>query len=481
MDRKIILIILTLIAVFISYGASYAGLPPGFEVFFNYAVDRDPVDLESGLADLIREAESEIKASLYCLTSAAIIQAFLEASEKIGPTGIRIIVDSEHSDNEALTPLYEAGISIIDNSCPPGSYPGGIMHNKFVVTDSRHIWTGSYNTTYNGAYLNSNNSVLVDDVDLASEYESEFDQMWGTVPEGCTGSKFGTAKDAHENNEFLIGETRVEAYFGPPDALHSAFLEAIENAEKSIHFCIYYFTDFEMAQAIAEAARSGIEVKGVMDDAGATDFGTQFNYLDHFDEVEMRNYKQDVCPHARTLHHKFMVIDQGMPELDPIVITGSANWTSNGQNHNDENVLFIYSKEFADVYYEEFVRCFHGTNEEEEPLTTLYLNQSSYSGGDEFRLSVKVQNTCDFLALDLYVLLDCGLDTFWYWPGWETEPDWLSYDIEGNGGKYEKTILEFNMPSKLSPAGPFHFHAGIFSQGTVEPLGPFFSIPFYLE
>ena len=37
-----------------------------------------------------------------------------------------------------------------------------MMHNKFIVVDGRYVWTGSLNTTDNGAYKNNNNAIWID-------------------------------------------------------------------------------------------------------------------------------------------------------------------------------------------------------------------------------------------------------------------------------------------------------------------------------
>jgi phosphatidylserine/phosphatidylglycerophosphate/cardiolipin synthase-like enzyme len=58
------------------------------------------------------------------------------------------------------------------------------------------------------------------------------------------------------------------------------------------------------------------------------------------------------------IHAKFMLIDPLTP--DPIVITGSANWSDESVNDNDENMVVIRGDtRVADIYLTEFMRLFN--------------------------------------------------------------------------------------------------------------------------
>ena len=62
------------------------------------------------------------------------------------------------------------------------------------------------------------------------------------------------------------------------------------------------------------------------------------------------------------MHNKFMVIDgQSTNQLDPIVWTGSCNWTDQNINTDANNVLFIQDASLAKVYTIEFNEMFGST------------------------------------------------------------------------------------------------------------------------
>ena len=57
------------------------------------------------------------------------------------------------------------------------------------------------------------------------------------------------------------------------------------------------------------------------------------------------------------IHDKFMLVDPLGD--DPIVVTGSANFSGPSQHANDENMLVIRgNKRVADIYFGEFMRIF---------------------------------------------------------------------------------------------------------------------------
>jgi len=61
-----------------------------------------------------------------------------------------------------------------------------------------------------------------------------------------------------------------------------------------------------------------------------------------------------------------MIIDQYAPISDPMVFTGSHNWSAAADNDNDENTLIVHDATLANVYYQQFVHRF------EENLGVLF-------------------------------------------------------------------------------------------------------------
>lgn len=60
----------------------------------------------------------------------------------------------------------------------------------------------------------------------------------------------------------------------------------------------------------------------------------------------------------KSLHHKYAIIDHSNPESDPIVITGSHNWSGAAETTNDENTLIIHDATVANLFYQEFMALY---------------------------------------------------------------------------------------------------------------------------
>lgn len=51
-----------------------------------------------------------------------------------------------------------------------------------------------------------------------------------------------------------------------------------------------------------------------------------------------------------------MLVDANAPGLDPLVLTGSHNWTNSAQTRNDENTVVVHNASIANQYYQEWVK-----------------------------------------------------------------------------------------------------------------------------
>jgi len=57
---------------------------------------------------------------------------------------------------------------------------------------------------------------------------------------------------------------------------------------------------------------------------------------------------------ANQFHHKYAIIDANNISADPIVLTGSHNWSANAENNSDENTMIIHDHTIANIYLQEF-------------------------------------------------------------------------------------------------------------------------------
>ncbi len=132
----------------------------------------------------------------------------------------------------------------------------------------------------------------------------------------------------------------IAVYFSPSPEPEKAIIRTLQNAQQFVHASLYQLTDPEIAQALTELARRGIELKILLDDEPSK--GSKGCLLLSAG-IPVKQYAD-----AGIMHHKFAVVD------GTLVITGSYNWTTAAQTRNEENLLVIQSPELAQAFEREF-------------------------------------------------------------------------------------------------------------------------------
>jgi phosphatidylserine/phosphatidylglycerophosphate/cardiolipin synthase-like enzyme len=146
----------------------------------------------------------------------------------------------------------------------------------------------------------------------------------------------------------LIDSNSIRIHFCPEDRCGDAVVSAIKSAKKSTYVAMYSFTNRDIAYAIADASKNGIDVKMYLNSDQRGEKYSKAGFLKK-KGVPVRFHE-----HNGLMHNKFAVID------DNIVITGSFNWTASADKRNDENLLFINNKEAAEAYKKKFDKLWEG-------------------------------------------------------------------------------------------------------------------------
>lgn len=270
---------------------------------------------------------------------------------------IRWIYDGS-SSNTGLSAL-NSGIHTLPRPTNPS---GDIMHNKFIIIDAHStnptdaiLCTGSEDWSSDMFYNDYNNILFIQDSTLANAYTAEFNMMWGstTATPNATAAKFGTAKTALGLNTFYIAGHLVELYFSPKDNSDSHIASTILTAQKDLYVGVYDMTRTGDATNIVTAKTNGAYVLAVVDQYTPSTSSTVNTTLS---TGLASNYV--VYSGSYIYHNKMMVVDPSDTCSDPIVETGSENWTSAGTNYNDENILIIHNDTLANIYYQSIVKDF---------------------------------------------------------------------------------------------------------------------------
>jgi len=341
---------------------TYTGADLDYAVYFNplfltaTTITTTTTPMESALLTLIDTTASTLDAAIYGLNRQSVIEALIAAHQR-GVT-VRIVGDDDAattSYNAGYQALTAAGIPLVIDS---SSY---IQHNKFIIVDGIVVWTGSTNLTDTGFTLNANNSLAITSTHLADIYTAQFEQMWAGH---FHNDKTGAAHLLDYNG------TLVEVYFSPRDLAPFAVWELLDGVTDTLHFAHFFWTDDILGDRAIERLEAGVNVAGVWDQLGVA------NAYAVADDLTAAGARVRVEDNPGKLHHKLAVLDAGGP--DPIVITGSYNWTNAGGYENDENTLIIHHADLAHAYHAEIDAIW--TAIDPTPVTITALSATSTWG-----------------------------------------------------------------------------------------------------
>jgi phosphatidylserine/phosphatidylglycerophosphate/cardiolipin synthase-like enzyme len=260
-----------------------------------------------------------------------------------------------------------------------------ISHNKFLVAKAgntpKRLLMGSANFTTAGLTRQANLLHSFDSPDLAKLYSERYELL-----------KVDTAmKDLTPESEWSdpvtdIHGAEIRALFSPEKKPSrkaiSQIVSAVEAAESSVIFCCFMPTDLPLIEACLSAGDAGKMMFGLVDNAkepgeNASAYESKIALYhrsrDNKDVAGKEAFNGDAVPfgfqreregwpsedprRAVRIHHKFVLIDAETP--NPILYTGSANFSNNSQYQNDENILEIVGhRPLAEAYLAEFMRLY---------------------------------------------------------------------------------------------------------------------------
>ena len=348
---------------------SPAGTTGRIEVTFNKPVDASVatgetarvLPLESVLIPRINAATQTIDAALYSLSGdvgSQIGTALIAARDR--GVRVRVIVDDATNPAEPDR-LRAAGLPVITDAFGANNGADGLHHNKVFVIDRgspdpARAWTmtGSWNPTDSGTTNNFQNVVWIQDAALAGAYTAEFEQMWGssTATPDAAASRFHSRKRLVTPTAFWINGVYTRLVFspqgeGPYGSVEDQINEALATADHEVALGLNLITRQSYVDNLRALHTDGVEVRAAIGDIGTT--GSVFAPLAAF--ADAFAFPSNTLG---LLHHKYAVVDGQHPESDPVVITGSHNWSRTANESNNENTVLIHDARVANLFLQEF-------------------------------------------------------------------------------------------------------------------------------
>ena len=352
-------------------------------VYFNHSVDHSVATDELAIAtdhiidtiiSYINKAQLTLDVTMYEAENQEIVEAINAANAR----GVVVRVISDDEGNNEIFNNLDQDVPLLKGNTE------GIMHNKFILidrddVDNSWVMSGSMNHTINNLGWDYNNIICIQDQSLVKAFTLEFNEMWGSDgPEPAIfAAKFGDEKSDNTPHCFNINGVDVGLYFSPSDGTANKIKEAIDASENELAFATLVFTENSLGDAVKDAFDRGMDVRGIIDYVEFN--GSEFNYLMNsgVNVIDYQNADGSQWPDGPTLHHKYAILDYASG-TDPVLITGSHNWSASANSIHDENTLIIHDSRLANLYHQEFNERFNNlindTEELVQPVLSIFPN-----------------------------------------------------------------------------------------------------------
>jgi len=351
------------------------------------------VTILSFIAEAENNPQTRLEVAAYHLNHPDIIAA-------LGRVGSRatVVLDPEPNSNlEAKLALALAGVNLSFRENVPN-----ISHNKFIVLHGNNgaqaVLVGSTNFTVSGVSEQNNVCHVLRNSAVASTYSQYFALL-----------KADDNSDLRQFNKIWRQPDQqldVRVNFSPHSQNERVdldeYVKLVQQTNYSLLFAMFMGTDPALISALTQPAQK-VVVRGMVNDVtqgGNASAGQVMLYHQAHEHdpavVAARPLAAGIQPFLEErgrvwtgsyfvpmVHHKFMVL--GFPDPNAMVVTGSANYSKNSTEKNDENTLIIakdprivdmYVGELFRIYEHYRARWFIEKNKTDKP-SELYLKSNS--------------------------------------------------------------------------------------------------------
>jgi phosphatidylserine/phosphatidylglycerophosphate/cardiolipin synthase-like enzyme len=327
--------------------------------------------LFEGLMSFIGLAKDEhfaLRAAFYEFRYQPVANAFAKAVE--AGVDVKIVFDAESSyKTENLETIHAAGLDAL-GAVIPRTVTDGIRHNKFIVLlkDDQPVavWTGSTNISAGGIFGHSNIGHVVWDGTVGTAYH----EYWKRLAANLTPTKLRVPnRAATPTPAGKPPKHSVLPLFSARDEENSLttlqwYADRMAEAKEIVCFTVAFNID-AVFEPFITADNDVLRYIVKDDDLGSGesvghDRDVIFAAGSFFRAHDLENFLPERDNPLNTndyIHTKFMLVEP--LSNDPLVVTGSANFSRPSQRINDENMLVIRGDtRTADIYFGEFMRVF---------------------------------------------------------------------------------------------------------------------------
>ncbi len=264
-----------------------------------------------------------------------------------------------------------------------------ISHNKFIIllkdTNPIQVWTGSTNITAGGIFGQSNVGHIIRNEEIAKQYYAYWEKL-SEDPKRKSGKSdkadTGIKNWLERHNPNLNGPVRPNSchvIFSPriDTGALQWYADQIASAKQSVFFTAAFSMDEKLLNVLKKNIQTNFPgfrrylllegITGLMRDKYPLLKKSNQNSICWGDNLKNRPGINDpdtfietlsgLNDHVNYVHNKFLLIDALTD--DPLVVTGSANFSEASTINNDENMLVVRGNtRLADIYMGEFMRLY---------------------------------------------------------------------------------------------------------------------------
>lgn len=334
-----------------------------------------------------RENKVDIYLALYELNDPELVAALCAmkgtAHVVLGNSTGKSDATAEDTDKNAGV-LKRANVDVVRRNIAPARY----AHNKFVVFcdgagNPQRAWTGSTNWTRTGLCTQNNNGLEITDRDVAKAYLDH----WKVLYKAASTTPKSLATDGDHGLDFSVAKAKTSIWFTPTtksgDLAQATKL--IGDAEYGV-VCLMLNpgNDGLLGPILEKAKDPRLYVRGVVNDfpaQGRDSPRDQLNLLTSDGDHQVFKGKQiaDVIRPAAidasgdwwgreikntgkfmvAVHSKVIVLDPA--GKNPVVMTGSHNFSRRASTKNDDNLLIVQGDSQLAFAYAARVVSIYGT------------------------------------------------------------------------------------------------------------------------
>lgn len=271
-------------------------------------------DLTKTMSTAIGSAKESVLLIVYTLTDPTIISALKNKSRE----GVPVLVVCDAKESRPISAKLGEKVDVLRRFSP------GRMHQKILVVDGKTTWIGSANMTTQSLRMHGNLITILESQDLAKHIHEK------TKTINVEGHD-----RAFPHEVFNIGSQRVEMWFLPDDQGGvQCIKDLIQTAKKTIRIAMFTWTRSDLAEAVIDAARRGVNTEVVIDSYQGKGASARIVKL-----LSNSDVKVSLSRGGPLLHHKFLYID------NETLVNGSANWTHDAFTKNDDCFIVMHKLE----------------------------------------------------------------------------------------------------------------------------------------